>query len=178
MAYIAEVSEEQAADELRQLYEQVRENMGYVPRLFQAQGSRPDLVRLQLELRRALFDRGVLPFVLKEELALVVSAVNADSYCIAVHLEMLQRIGVDKSLTRQLARDFESAPVPENEKALFHFAAKLTREPFKIKEADVAALRQQGWDDAAILEATLVAATFNFFNRVATGLGVVPEHVF
>jgi alkylhydroperoxidase family enzyme len=44
-----------------------------------------------------------------------------------------------------------------------------------MAEADVAALRAAGVDDAAIHDAAQVIAYFNYINRVADGLGVDPE---
>ena len=178
MSYIPEVSEEQADANLNQLYAQIREEFGFLPHFWQAQGSRPDVVQASLDLWRVIYRTGALPPALKEEIGLVVSAANSDSYCIVAHLELLHRLGVDKSLGRQLVRDYEATDLPEREKALFRFAEKITRTPFNIKEPDVAGLRRHDWDDAAILEVCLVASHFNFLNRLAASLGLVPEHAF
>lgn len=175
MAFISEVPEEQADPALRQTYAQIRQELGFLPHLWQAVGSRPDILRVSMEFWHLLFRKGVLAPELKEKIALVVSAANADSYCIAAHLEMLQHLGVDRTLGEELVVGYEAAKVPEREKALFRFAEKLTREPFEIKEPDVAELRRHGFDDAAILETSLVASHFNFLNRLAAALGVVPD---
>ena len=37
---------------------------------------------------------------------------------------------------------------------------------------DLEALRAAGFDDTAIVQITLIAAWFNYINRVANGLGV------
>jgi len=58
---------------------------------------------------------------------------------------------------------------------LLDYAVKLTREPSDCSEADIAALRQFGWSDRAILDLNLVVAYFNFVNRIAEGLGVHLE---
>jgi uncharacterized peroxidase-related enzyme len=178
MAFIPEVSEEQADPGLRAVYDSIRKDFGFLPRLVQAQGSRPDVVRAFDETYQAIFRRGTLPPELKEKIGIVVSAVNSNSYCIVAHLEILGRLGVEKRLGRQLVNNFEQAEVPEPEKAVYRFAAKLTREPFTIKEPDVAELRRHGWDDAAILEISLAASYFNALNRLAAALGVIPEHAF
>jgi uncharacterized peroxidase-related enzyme len=178
MAFIPEVSEEQAGEDLRQTYAHIRDDFGFLPRLVQAQGSRPDVVRAFFDQYRSIFRRGTLPPELKEKIGVVVSAVNSNSYCIVAHLEILKQLGMDRALGRRLVNDFERAAVPEAEKALYRFAAKLTREPFGVKEPDIAELRRHGWDDAAILEASLAASHFNALNRLAAALGVVPEHAF
>ena len=60
-------------------------------------------------------------------------------------------------------------------KRLLEYACKLTRTPAACNEADMAELRAAGWSDRAIHDATQVIAYFNYINRIAEGLGVVPE---
>jgi uncharacterized protein YciW len=55
---------------------------------------------------------------------------------------------------------------------MLDYAAKLTREPSRITPADLDRLRTVGFDDCGILQINLIAAWFNYINRVADGLGV------
>jgi len=55
------------------------------------------------------------------------------------------------------------------------YVERLTRVPASITSADVEALRQAGFVDAAILEICQVASYFAFVNRMADGLGVELE---
>jgi alkylhydroperoxidase family enzyme len=52
------------------------------------------------------------------------------------------------------------------------YAAKLTRDPGAMSQADVDALRRAGFDDLAILDANAQCAHLNYVNRVANGLGI------
>ncbi len=61
------------------------------------------------------------------------------------------------------------------ERAMLDYAAKLTREPWAMVEADVEALRAAGWSDAAILDVNQVTGYYAFVNRLADGLGVELE---
>ncbi len=58
---------------------------------------------------------------------------------------------------------------------MLDYAVKLTREPYGMGEADVEALRAHGFDDVAIHDIAQVAALFNYYTRLADGLGVDPE---
>lgn len=58
---------------------------------------------------------------------------------------------------------------------MLEYAAKLTLEPWNMKEADVIALRAAGFSDEAILDINQVAAYYAFINRLADGLGVELE---
>jgi alkylhydroperoxidase family enzyme len=41
--------------------------------------------------------------------------------------------------------------------------------------ADLEPLRAQGFDDVAIHDAVQITALFNYYNRLADGLGIDPE---
>ncbi|MFO0877100.1 MAG: hypothetical protein U0840_06970 [Gemmataceae bacterium] len=51
-------------------------------------------------------------------------------------------------------------------------AVRLTEGAHRTQPEDLDRLRQVGWDDRAILQITLIAAWFNYVNRVADALGV------
>lgn len=55
---------------------------------------------------------------------------------------------------------------------MLDFTARLTQAAYKLTPDDVARLRAVGFDDVAILQITLIAAWFNYINRVADALGV------
>jgi alkylhydroperoxidase family enzyme len=48
----------------------------------------------------------------------------------------------------------------------------LTKDATKVSPDDHAKLRSVGFDDRGILQITLIAAWFNYINRVADALGV------
>jgi alkylhydroperoxidase family enzyme len=55
---------------------------------------------------------------------------------------------------------------------MLDFAIKLTRAAATMMPDDVGQLRTVGFDDTAVLQITLIAAWFNYINRVADALGV------
>lgn len=67
--------------------------------------------------------------------------------------------------------DYRTAPMSEPLRAMLAFLEVLTLHPETLSREHLAPLRQQGLDDAAIEEATAVAAAFAVINRVADGLG-------
>jgi alkylhydroperoxidase family enzyme len=73
--------------------------------------------------------------------------------------------------------DFESAPIPEKEKALFRYVARVNDAPARVEQADVDAAKAAGWSDHALFDAATVCAVFNFFNRWIDAAGVpdVPK---
>ena len=71
-----------------------------------------------------------------------------------------------------MRRDHTQANLDPADRAMLDFAVKLTREPAKLAPADLDRLRTVGFGDTAILQITLIAAWFNYINRVADALGV------
>jgi uncharacterized peroxidase-related enzyme len=58
---------------------------------------------------------------------------------------------------------------------MLDFAIALTRDPSRMERADVERLRAHGFDDVAIHDLVHVTALFNYFVRVADGLGIEDE---
>ena len=58
---------------------------------------------------------------------------------------------------------------------MLDFAAKLTRTPSAVEAEDLDRLRSHGFDDAAIHDVVQVTALFNYYDRLADGLGIDPE---
>jgi uncharacterized peroxidase-related enzyme len=71
-----------------------------------------------------------------------------------------------------LRRDYTKAKLSEADRAMLDFVVKMTRTPWKHTKEDVEKLRTHGFDDTAVLQITLIAAFFNYINRVADALGV------
>ena len=74
-----------------------------------------------------------------------------------------------------LIEDYRQADWSTQTRALLDFAAKLTRRPAEMRESDLEALRQLGFNDRAINDATQVISYFNYINRIADALDVELE---
>ncbi|TMA54908.1 MAG: peroxidase [Deltaproteobacteria bacterium] len=74
-----------------------------------------------------------------------------------------------------LRRDWRTANLDERDRAMLAYVEKLTKNPVSIWRDDMETLRAVGFDDTAILQITLIAAWFNYINRVADALGVGRE---
>jgi uncharacterized peroxidase-related enzyme len=107
-----------------------------------------------------------------EIISTVVSQQNCTRYCSVSHREFLRRATGDDALVSALERDVRTAPLTEAERVMVDYALKLTRDAAQITPADHERLRAVGFDDRGILQMTLIAAWFNYINRVADALGV------
>jgi len=75
-------------------------------------------------------------------------------------------------MVEALRRDYTTAPISEQDRVMLDYVVKLTKDATRCSPADHEALRRVGFDDKGILQITLIAAWFNYINRVADALGV------
>jgi uncharacterized peroxidase-related enzyme len=81
-------------------------------------------------------------------------------------------VTLDEKLVLAIQEDYDNAPLSPADRAMLDFVGKITLDPVGIRPADHDGLRRHGFDDRAILQITLIAAWFNYVNRVADALGV------
>lgn len=79
---------------------------------------------------------------------------------------------LDEEVVAALRKDFRSAPISEQNKVMLEYVVKLTHDATQCSPEDHRRLRAVGFDDRGILQITLIAAWFNYINRVADALGV------
>jgi uncharacterized peroxidase-related enzyme len=73
---------------------------------------------------------------------------------------------------RALREDYPNAPISAADRAMLDYALQVTKDATGIRPEHHDRLREMGFDDKAILQITLIAAWFNYINRVADALGV------
>lgn len=71
--------------------------------------------------------------------------------------------------------DYRQAVLDAADRAMLDFAVRLTLTPGAMTENDVLGLRDVGFDDVAIHDIVQVTGLFNYYNRLADGLGIDPE---
>jgi RNA polymerase sigma-70 factor (ECF subfamily) len=155
----------------------LREQIGFIPNLFRAQSVRPDLVEAEvLALDRILFAEDLLSRIQKENILLVISAANLNTYLIAVHTQILNALGVPLEESDQIVEDHRIAPISTEDKALLDEVRKLSQSSCHPQaQLDRGTLRQHGFTEPQIIEAIVMAGLTNFLNTLQFGLGAVPD---
>ena len=72
-------------------------------------------------------------------------------------------------------QDYREARLSDADRQMLDFAVKLTLTPSRMTEENVKNLRKHGFDDGAIHDIVQITALFNYFDRLADGLGIDPE---
>lgn len=176
MSRIKIVAPEKASGRLKAIYDELQSSYGMVPNVVQVFSIQPEILEAQLKLYSALMsEKAVLSPHVREMIAAVVSNINSCQYCTRWHFHSLAQMGLDEARVRKICSDYQTAGLEQKDLGLLQFADKMTRGPDRMTEADVNHLKELGWTDEVILEATCIAAFFNFLNRVVNALGVLPE---
>jgi len=81
-------------------------------------------------------------------------------------------VSLNEEMVAALRKDFRNAPISEQVKNMHEYLVKITRDATQCSPEDHKKLRAVGFDDRGILQITLIAAWFNYINRVADALGV------
>src|SRR5262249_52904673 len=153
-----------------------QERFGFIPNIFRAQTLRPDVVEAEaFTVGTVLLTDDILSRVRKEFILLVISAANLNTYCVAVHCEMLRGLGLPEDVSDQIAVDHHNADLSQADKALLDAALKVARGSPTFRLEDVERLRIHGFTDHQILEAVVMASLTNFLNTLQVGLGTVPD---
>lgn len=111
----------------------------------------------------------------REMIAVVVSSINKCWYCLVAHGAAVRQVSGDPVLGERMAFNWRTAKLDDRQRAMLLFAEKLTTESHKTEDSDRQALRDVGFTDRDIFDIASVAAFYNMTNRVASGIGMVPN---
>lgn len=177
MSWIPMVPRAQASSELAPVYDTISgySKSGRLSHLWQAWGGDArGLATLHAHYRELMGEPAPLSAAQAEMIGLVVSATNGCAYCVA-HSGARTSVLVGDAMARAIAHDYRAANLAARDRVLLDAAVALTCEPCERTRADVERMREYGFDDAAILRATGIAAFYNLVNRMACALGVELE---
>jgi uncharacterized peroxidase-related enzyme len=164
------------AAEVRALCDKALDKTGFIPNVFRVYAWRPErFLKWFAHFRDVMRESSGLSAADRELIGVVVSAENRCLYCLIAHGAELRQLLGDARLADTIATDYKRAGLDAKRRAMCDFAAKLTRSPSSIEEADVQRLREAGFSDEDAWDVAEVAAMFNFSNRMASASGMRPN---
>jgi uncharacterized peroxidase-related enzyme len=168
------VREADAAGEVAELYEQVRERFGgFVPDVFKLVSSRPDMLGAFVSGYRSMFDGGHLSREAKEVVALTVARAASCRYCTTAHDALLRLLGTESRYADAvLAGALDDPAIPADVGALARLATTITEHAYRITDDDLDQVRANGWTGPQVLEAVWIACLFNAIVRLADTFGL------
>jgi len=155
-------------------YDANRESDGYVANFTRLWCWRPDLFKSFVDLRLALMGSTTLT---DREQAIVVTATVSefrDSYCSLAWGSKLAKLAGAETAGGVVAGDVPGE-LSKREAALCAWCRAVVRDPMTTTPEQVAGLREAGFDDREIFEATLLLSLRLAFSTVNDALGAQPD---
>jgi alkylhydroperoxidase family enzyme len=155
-------------------YDANRESDGYVANFTRLWCWRPDLFKSFVDLRLALMGSTTLT---DREQAIVVTATVSefrDSYCSLAWGSKLAKLAGAETAGGVVAGDVPGE-LSKREAALCAWCRAVVRDPMTTTPEQVSGLREAGFDDREIFEATLLLSLRLAFSTVNDALGAQPD---
>ncbi len=121
---------------------------------------------------QVMFEEAPISQALRELIAAYTSSLNRCDFCRNAHAAVASHLYGSEEFVRSALNDPDRSSLDEKEKTLMRFVRKLTLNSGAITEANIEALKCEGWEEAAIYYAIYACALFNFYNRFVSGNGV------
>jgi uncharacterized peroxidase-related enzyme len=154
------------------------EKLGLVPNVLRAYTANPAKFRTFTAFYNQLMldeETCQLTKLEREMIAVVVSSANRCYYCLVAHGWAVRALSGDAQLGEMLVMNYGVAELAPRTRAMLDFAWKLTLAPHEVGESDRQVLRDNAFSDADIFDICDVAAFFNYTNRMAHGLEMMPN---
>lgn len=166
MSRIAVPTRESAPAASQPILDAVNKQLGVVPNLFRLAAISPAALAGLTGLNGAL--SRTLDVKTRERIAIATAQVNGCDYCLSAHTYL--GLNLAKISPEEIAMNRRGASSDQKADSAVRFAAKVAQSRGKVSDADIAAVRVAGHNDAQIIEiVSVVAENFltNLLNNVA-----------
>ncbi len=172
MAIINTATNETAQGEVRAIYDELIERLSFIPKPVQVMSASPELFTKYWAMIKRLINHPRLSRSLMAYLRLGVALTTDYPYCVELNTQGLQHLeGLTPEQLAAFRADPSAADLPPAEQELVRFVVRSIKEPEEITADDVQRLRDLGWSDPDIFDATFQGAfmitsgvLFNTFN--------------
>ena len=167
--FIETVTEESATGDVAEYYRQQRDAWGFLPNYAAAFATRPDVARAWNALNGAI--RGGMDRRRFELATIGAARALRSTYCTAAHSKFLRDECGDDHTLELIAKDPSGGALPDEDRAVYQFAAKVATAADSVGQQDIDRLRSVGLSDPDIADVVFAASARSFFTRVLDGLG-------
>jgi uncharacterized peroxidase-related enzyme len=159
MAIIKTVKPEEATGKVASIYQIFKERMGFVPNAFVIRSSSPELLQGQANALGYYWNHETLSRKLQAFIRLTTSIAYQCEYCVNMNTGMLLQSGVTLEEIEATKKNLLNAPLSEKEAGMLAFVVKVIKDSNSTTAGDIDHLRELGWTDKDILDATWNAAS-------------------
>jgi uncharacterized peroxidase-related enzyme len=162
--------------DMRKYFAVCEQKLGFVPNVLAASSFDPAKLRAFVNIYNELMlAESGLTRLEREMIAVVVSSANRCYYCLTAHGAAVRALSGDPELGEMLVMNWRVARLPRRQRLMLEFVHKLTVTPAEVEAPDRARLRKAGFAARDIWDIASVAGFFNFTNRLATAVDMMPN---
>jgi len=175
MSLLKTVKPEEATGVVKEVYDAMTQRMGMVPAPLQLYSASPNLLALQKNVMDYFMAHPTLSPGLLALIRLMVAEELKYNYCVSLNKNVLKMMGIaDDHQLAAIMADPDKAPMEPKDVALLKFVVAACTQPGSVGEADVAGLRELGWQDSDVFDATMHGMFMIVGGRLEQSLGL-PE---
>ena len=154
MALIKTFDKDNATGRVAEIYEQMQSAMGFIPNAFKVYSPSEQLLEAAFNNLGYFMRHKTLSGKLLAFIRLLVSEKESCAYCVGVNTGILFQYGVLPEAIDEIKKDVNKAPLEPKELALLQFVLKVVADSGSVNSEEMNRLRELGWDDRDILEAS------------------------
>jgi uncharacterized peroxidase-related enzyme len=169
--------------DIRERIEAVQQKTGFVPNVFLALAHRPAEWRAFVAYHDALMEKEpgagcTLSKAEREMIVVATSGANRCQYCVVAHGAILRIRAKNPLVADQVAINHRKADITPRQLAMLDFAMQVALESHAVGDADIEALRAQGFTADDAWDIAAIAAFFALSNRLANVASMRPNDEF
>ena len=176
MAFIRTIAPADAQGPVREMYQHINGQLGYIPNWAQALSLRPGVRDGWIALLKSI--QANLSVRSYELATLAAARAVRSSYCSLAHGSVLATKVLDGPAVTAIMKDAPDSPLEPRERAMMAFAEKVALDADRITAADIDGLRAHGYRDEEIFDLAAAAAARCFFSKLMDALGVQADASF
>jgi uncharacterized peroxidase-related enzyme len=173
MPYLHTVPPEDAAGEVKAIYDEDMAARGYVANYARAFSGRPEVYAGWVALKDAITSQ--MDPRLYELVTVAAATAIRSSYCSLVHGQMLATSYFPAEMVASIATGEAAEVLDAADAAVVRFAQKVAQEAEKITQEDVDELRDLRFSDTDVFSIIAAAAARCFFSKVLDATGTLAD---
>jgi uncharacterized peroxidase-related enzyme len=167
MALVSYVTNQNAAEKVKPVFEGMEKKLGVVPNVFRAMAHNPEMLEAFLGLNATL-PKTKLDGKLRELAYIKTSELNGCDYCLHHHRALGKKAGLNDRQVAETAQLETSDAYDDLQREVMRFAEEVTRH-INVDDKLVALLKQR-LGDRELVELAMTVGIANFTNRVTETL--------
>ncbi len=173
MSRIRPVDPEQAPEQIRRVYEELKKTKWRIPTMYRILAHHPQILRAHEDYFDAVMNRGVLDRRLKEKVAYKVARLNGCAYSTASHYRYALKCGATEE-DMKAVDEMKTQSMTRKEAAALKLAEAMSESGKRVTEKLFDRLLKH-FSQSEIIELLATVGLMVFASRLADALGLEPD---